>query len=56
MHFWRKTFVKYDSIYGPRIYPKIITEPEFNIDIDEPIDLFISEMIGKYWKNYKKKI
>ena len=51
--FWRKTLLNHNSIYGPRIYPKIITEPEFNIDIDDAFDFFISDMTGKYWNNYK---
>ena len=53
--FWRKTFLNYNSMYGPRIYPKIITESEFNLDIDNPFDFFISDMTGKFWNNYKKK-
>jgi CMP-N-acetylneuraminic acid synthetase len=52
--FWSKTLKKYDSIYGPKIIPLIIKEPELIIDIDEPFDFFISEMIIKYWKNYQK--
>jgi CMP-N,N'-diacetyllegionaminic acid synthase len=51
--FWRKTLLDYDSIYGPRIYPKIISESEFNLDIDDMFDFFVSDMTGKYWNNYK---
>ncbi len=52
--FWFKTLKKYDSIYGPRIKP-LITEDEFNIDIDNMFDLFISEMKLLHWEKYKKK-
>jgi len=51
--FWFKTLKKYDSIYGPRIKP-LITEDEFNIDIDNMFDLFISEMKLLHWEKYKK--
>jgi len=51
--FWFKTLKKYDSIYGPRIKP-LITEDEFNIDIDNMFDLFICEMKLLHWEKYKK--
>ncbi|WP_076613358.1 cytidylyltransferase domain-containing protein [Candidatus Nitrosotenuis chungbukensis] len=54
--FWRNTLVDYDSIYGPRISPIVINEPEYNIDIDEPYDLFVTEMTLRYWKKYKNRL
>ena len=53
--FWHKTLKNYNSIYGPRIKPLIIKEDEFNIDIDVPFDLFISEMTMLHWKKYRRK-
>lgn len=53
--FWYKTMKKFGSIYGPKIKPLIIYDKSETLDIDEPYDLFMSEMTLKYWKNYKKK-
>ena len=53
--FWHKTFRNYHSIYGPRIRPLIIKKGEFNIDIDEPFDLFIFKMTKLYWNQFKRK-
>ena len=53
--FWYSTLKKYHSIYGPRIKPLIIRN-EISIDIDEKFDLFICEMVLKYWKNYSKRL
>jgi len=52
--FWNKTLKKYDSIYGPRIFPLIINDPIQMLDIDNTFDFFITEMTKKYWKNYQK--
>ncbi len=52
--FWSSNLAKYHSIYGPRIKPLIIKN-EISIDIDNKFDLFISEMVLKYWKNYFKR-
>ena len=46
--------IKYDSIYGPRIFPLIINDPIQMLDIDNTFDFFITEMTKKYWKNYQK--
>lgn len=53
--FWSDTIKKYDSLYGPKIFPMIITDYIQILDIDEPFDFFISEMTIKYWKKYLKK-
>jgi CMP-N-acetylneuraminic acid synthetase len=52
--FWYKTLKNHGSIYGKKIKP-IIVNTETAIDIDTPFDLFISEMISKYWNKYKRK-
>lgn len=51
--FWHITLQKYNSIYGPKIKP--LVENEFNPDIDDIFDLFVSEMKILHWKNYKKR-
>ena len=53
--FWAKTLKKYNSTFGPKIYPLIANEDEFHLDIDDPYDLFVSEMTLIYWKNWLKK-
>jgi len=53
--FWNKTFQKYNSIYGPKIYPLIADEKEIHLDIDSLNDLFVSEMTVLYWKKWLKK-
>jgi CMP-N,N'-diacetyllegionaminic acid synthase len=53
--FWSKTLDDYNSIYGPRISPIIIEQPEYNVDIDEFYDLFVAEMTLKYWEKYKNQ-
>lgn len=52
--FWRDTFEKYHSIYGPKIKPIILKE-EDSIDIDSIFDFFVAEMTSKYWKAYQKR-
>ncbi|MBM3910898.1 MAG: acylneuraminate cytidylyltransferase family protein [Thaumarchaeota archaeon] len=52
--FWYKTLENHGSIYGKKIKP-IIINAETAIDIDTPFDLFISEMISKYWSKYKRR-
>ena len=47
------TLKKYDSIYGSKIKPLIISNEE-KLDIDELFDLFIAEMKLLYWNDYKK--
>lgn len=51
--FWNDTIKKYGNYYGPKIFPIKINE-ETNIDIDNKFDLFIAEMILRYWKKFKK--
>ena len=41
------------NIYGPKIKPLIVSKEE-GIDIDDVLDLFISENVLKNWNNYKK--
>jgi CMP-N,N'-diacetyllegionaminic acid synthase len=53
--FWYETIKKYDSIYGKKIKPIFPDDDEYIVDIDAPVDLFIVEMLLKYWKNYKKR-
>ncbi len=53
--FWHDTLKKYGNTYGPRIKPLITKKQEHNIDIDTPFDLFVSEMVLRYWDTYKKK-
>jgi len=48
------TLKKYDSIYGPKIKPMIISQQN-DVDIDTLFDLFIAEMKLTHWKNYEKK-
>ncbi len=50
---WHDTIKKYDSIYGPKIKPVIVSAE--NIDIDAPFDLFLAEMTIKHWNKYKKR-
>ena len=52
--FWYNTWIKYGTIYGPRIKPMIML-PEKSIDIDVPLDFFFCEMIIKNWKSFKKR-
>lgn len=51
--FWRSNLNKSKYIYGSRIKPIIITN-EIHIDIDNIFDLFMTEMVIKYWKKYMK--
>ena len=51
--FWKKTLEEYGNIYGPKIKPLVVSKEE-SIDIDDILDLFISENILKNWKSYKK--
>jgi len=53
--FWYKTLSHYNSIYGNKIVPMIITDESLNLDIDTPFDFFLSDMTLKYWEKYKKK-
>lgn len=50
--FWSENIKKYNSIYGSKI--KHIFDKD-DLDIDEPLDFFFTEMIMKNWKNYKRK-
>jgi len=52
--FWYDTLKKYHSIYGPKIKPLITKNNAELIDIDEPFDLFLAEMILKHWKHFLK--
>lgn len=47
------TLKKYDSIYGPKIKPLIISN-EDKLDIDEIFDLFVAEMKLLHWEDFKK--
>lgn len=49
--FWTSTVTKYNSLYGPRIKPMIISNEIINLDIDSNFDFFIAEMCKKYNKN-----
>jgi len=51
--FWYETIKKYNSMYGPKIRPVLVNDVD--IDIDTPLDLFLTEMIIKNWKKYKKR-
>ena len=53
--FWAKTLRKYDSIYGPKIRPMLISNNSENLDVDNLFEFFLSEMTMKYWKKYSKK-
>ena len=50
---WNSTIEKHDSIYGPKIKP--VTSNIITVDIDDPFDLFVTEMIIRYWNKYKKR-
>jgi len=52
--FWFDTLKKYNSIYGPKIKPLVTKNKMELIDIDEPFDFFLAEMILKRWKNFLK--
>ena len=49
-----KSFKKYGKIFGPKIEPLIYSSEEITMNIDSTFDLFLSEMILKYWKKNKK--
>ena len=51
--FWEKTIKKYNSIYGPKIKPILVNIED--VDIDNQLDLFFTEMIIKNWNRYKKR-
>jgi len=53
--FWTKTFLNHGNIYGNKIIPLIVSKEE-SIDVDEPFDLFMVEMMLNYWNGYKKRI
>tara|TARA_B100000953_G_scaffold5522_1_gene4868 strand:- start:1277 stop:2077 length:801 start_codon:yes stop_codon:yes gene_type:complete len=53
--FWSKTLQQHNSIYGPKIFPLIAKEKEFHLDIDNPYELFVSEMTLLHWNNWFKK-
>lgn len=50
---WHNTIEKYGSIYGPKIKP--VLAESISVDIDDPFDLFLAEMIIKHWDKYKKR-
>ena len=54
--FWTKTFLKHNSIYGPKPRPLIINDESLNVDIDCKFDLFISKMIFEHWSDFKKSL
>jgi len=54
--FWTKNIEKYGNQHGPKIYPYLIEDNSFNIDIDVPFDFFTAEMTSKYWKKYQNKL
>lgn len=49
--FWNSTLKKFGSYYGNKIFPLIIDD-ESTVDIDSKLDLFMAEMLLKYWKKY----
>jgi CMP-N-acetylneuraminic acid synthetase len=52
--FWTKTLLTSGNIYGKKIKPLMVSKEE-SIDVDEPFDLFLVEMILKHWNSYKKR-
>ena len=45
--FWNKTVKKYNSLYGKKIKPIILSDDFSHIDIDTPFDIFVCEAIMK---------
>ena len=45
--FWNKTVKKYNSFYGKKIKPVILSNDFSHIDIDTPFDAFVCEAIMK---------
>ncbi len=45
--FWNNTIKKYNSIYGPRIFPLIVEDEILNLDIDVPFDLYLANLLIK---------
>ena len=54
--FWTNTLKKYNSIFGPKIIPMISKKNELHLDIDDHFDMFVCEMVMKYWNKYQQKI
>jgi CMP-N-acetylneuraminic acid synthetase len=52
--FWTKTLLTHKNIYGKKIKPIVVSKEE-SIDVDEPFDLFLVEMLLKHWNSYKKR-
>ena len=52
--FWRKTFLKYGNFYGNKIKPLVVSKEE-SIDVDDPFDLFLVNMVLTHWNSYKKR-
>ena len=52
--FWTKTFLKYGNCYGNKIKPLLVSKEE-SIDVDDPFDLFLIQMILDHWNSYKKR-
>ena len=52
--FWTKTFLNHRNIYGNKIKPLVVSKEE-SIDVDDPFDLFLVEMMLSYWNSYKKR-
>ncbi len=52
--FWTKTFLNYGNIYGNKIKSLEVSKEE-SIDVDEPFDLFLIQMILDNWNSYKKR-
>jgi len=53
--FWLNTIKKFNSIYGKRIKPLLIKNPELVSDIDNVFDFFTSEMTILHWKKFQNK-
>jgi CMP-N,N'-diacetyllegionaminic acid synthase len=52
--FWTKTLLKYGQMFGPKIKPLVISSDTINVDIDSKFEMFVNEMVLKYWKSYTK--
>ena len=50
--FWAKNLEKFGHMYGPKIFPLLLTDNSRWIDIDSLHDFFVAEMTLKYWNQY----
>jgi CMP-N,N'-diacetyllegionaminic acid synthase len=48
--FWTSNIKKYDSFYGLKISPLLVTNKEFLVDIDDDFDLFLAKSIINNFK------